>query len=294
MYPLPRRSIGITLLSILFLWIGGFGTLVFPFIIFAGSSGQLASLLETELHRSHTLSITIASLCFIILGCGYVLYLCLGIGLWRLRRWALKGTIIVQWIGIGGGAIVALITLHYEPLLALSGVACNAGIFGGFLWYLTRPAVRWPFEAVYATAHGLVVPPAPPPSKTATWLKVSIGAAIAVALVTVFVIALRISVEKSFRSSVLYKQALLDAQQSPCVVATLGVPIIAKGPVEGSMSANSDRGEADLDISVQGPKAEGTLHAVATKSAGHWAFTDLTLMHSDGQIQLLPHASACQ
>ena len=49
-----------------------------------------------------------------------------------------------------------------------------------------------------------------------------------------------------------------------------------------------------MEIPIRGPKSEGSLHAVATKTDGTWSFTDLTVEYSEGQIHLQPVASSCQ
>ena len=294
MYPQPKRPLGITLLSILFLWIGGFGTLFFPFFILAGTSGMLANLLETELHRSLALSIALASTLSIIWFGAYVLYLCIGIGLWRLRRWALKAIIYVQWLGIGMGVIACIGVARFQPLLAVGvGVWC-IGIFACFLWYLMRPSTRWPFEATYALANKLPAPPAPPASKVALWLRITIGIGAAATVFAVFFIAVMSAVEKSFRASVPYNMALTQAQTAPCVVAKLGSPVMQKGSISGNLSSGSHSGEADFDIPIEGSKAKGTLHAEAAKDGGTWKLTDLTLYYADGQLHLLPTPSSCE
>jgi len=294
MFPKPSRPIGITLLSILFVWNGGGGTLFFPIFILAGASGLVAKLIETELHRSHWLSVAISSLLFIILFAGNVLYLCIGIGLWKLRRWALKAIIAVHWFVIGAAVLASLIILRYDAILALGSAVWCGGIMGCFLWYLTRPGVRWPFEATYAAAHGLAIPAPPPPSNTATWVKVSVGVGIVVTIILVFILSLWSFIEKELRSSDVYQQAMQQAQHSPCVAVTLGTPIVSKGSVSGSMSTQGDSGEAELEIPIRGPKAEGSLRAEATKTDGKWNFTDLTVDYAEGQIHLQPVPSSCQ
>jgi len=208
MYPKPPRPIGITVLSIFFVWIGGVGTLVFPVFIFAGTSRMIAQLCETQLHWSHALSVIAARLLCTFWFGAYVLYLFIGIGLWKLRRSALKAIIFVQWFGIGMGIITSLVVLRYQPSLALGLGVWFTGILGCFLWYLTRPAVRWPFEVIYAIEHSLTIPPPPPSSTMALWKKGSIGVGLVAIILTTFVTTLLATVEKSFRSSDIYKLSI--------------------------------------------------------------------------------------
>jgi len=281
-------------MSIMFVWNGAIGSLILPIFVLVGVSGMVARLIETELHRSHWFSITVASVLFIVWYVGYVLYLCIGIGLWKLRRWALKAIIIVHWFIVAIAVIAALVILHYDGWMSLAvGVWCTV-IPGCFLWYLTCPAVRWPFEATYAASHGIAIPLQPAPSKTATWIKVCVGLVVVVVTMVVFGVSLWFSIEKMMRSSDVYQQAMQQAEHSPCVVAKLGTPIISKGSISGNISTQGDHGDAEMEIPIRGPKSEGSLHAVATKTDGTWSFTDLTVEYSEGQIHLQPVASSCQ
>ena len=133
MHPKPARPTGITLLSVLFMWIGGFGTLVFPIFLFVGTGNLLAELFETQLHWSHALSLALATLVCTVWYSAYVLYLCIGIGLWKLKRMALRAIMAVQWFGIGMGVVASLVVAHYEPLLAFGVCVWCSGICGAFL-----------------------------------------------------------------------------------------------------------------------------------------------------------------
>lgn len=96
MYPAPnmtseaKRPVGITLLAIAFLWIGRFGALAFPIIIFSAGPImwiQLTGLLD----QSHSLRL-VAHFgeypLFVTWFLAYVAYAFIGFGLWRLRNWA--------------------------------------------------------------------------------------------------------------------------------------------------------------------------------------------------------------
>lgn len=49
--------------------------------------------------------------------------------------------------------------------------------------------------------------------------------------------------------------------------------------VSGSVNVRGeDRGNADLSIPIKGPKGEGTVHVVATKSEGKWRFEELDVV----------------
>jgi hypothetical protein len=293
MHPHPSRPIGITLLSLLFLWIGCIGTLFFPIMILAGGTGQLSNLLESGMIHSHVLSVTLTCVFAILwFGC-YVLYAWIGFGLWKLRLAALKGTIVVHWFGIAMGLAASIVLLRYAPVLALGIGVWTVGIFGGILWYLMRPRVRWPFEVTFAASRGLPIPPLPSTSGLASWKTIAIGVSVATIIVATFTISLLYTVQKVLRSSAAYEIALKQAQSSPCAAAKLGTPFIAKGLISGTLEGGSN-GSADLEIPVRGPNAEGSLHVVAVEREGTWSITDLTLEHSEGQIHVFPVPSSCQ
>lgn len=88
----------------------------------------------------------------------------------------------------------------------------------------------------------------------------------------------------------MYQQALAITQENPKAQAALGTPIEAGLLPGGSINVEDSSGQADFTIPVSGPKAAGTVYAVAAKSAGEWRFTtlELVLKDSDVRINLLP------
>lgn len=83
--------------------------------------------------------------------------------------------------------------------------------------------------------------------------------------------------------------ALAKARVHPEVVAALGTPIEEGYFVSGSEGNTGERGSANLQIPVSGPKGSGTLYVVATMSDGEWHFSKLHLVVSGSgeQIDLL-------
>jgi hypothetical protein len=73
------------------------------------------------------------------------------------------------------------------------------------------------------------------------------------------------------------KMATTQAQSDSRVVQRLGQPVKRGLIVMGNIQTNPSSGRADLSIPLSGPKAEGTLYAVAVKSAGVWKFETLQL-----------------
>lgn len=71
--------------------------------------------------------------------------------------------------------------------------------------------------------------------------------------------------------------AVREAQSNAAVIERLGQPIKRGLIVTGSVENLETSGHADIVIPISGPKAKGTLYAVATKSAGLWKFETLQL-----------------
>ncbi len=89
----------------------------------------------------------------------------------------------------------------------------------------------------------------------------------------------------SMKSSDAYKQAVARARANPTVVASLGTPIAEGYFVSGNISVQNDRGNADLQIPISGPKGKAVIYAVAVKSAGQWEFSRLSVA-IEGQPEL--------
>lgn len=77
------------------------------------------------------------------------------------------------------------------------------------------------------------------------------------------------------RSSDVYKEALARAQRNPAVVEALGAPIKPGLGFSGSIQVSGRSGKADIAIPISGPKGNGTIYAVATKTAGYWQYKTL-------------------
>jgi hypothetical protein len=74
-----------------------------------------------------------------------------------------------------------------------------------------------------------------------------------------------------------YKMAVARAKADPRVIAALGTPIDEGWYLAGTTNVNGGSGDADLSIPISGPKGKGTIYAVATKSAGEWAYSKLVV-----------------
>lgn len=99
----------------------------------------------------------------------------------------------------------------------------------------------------------------------------------AVVLFAAFVALILTLVFGMIKSSGAYKDALAQARAHPAVVEALGTPIEAGFFVMGNINVSGPSGHADLAIPISGPKGKGTIYAVATKHAGQWTFSQLTV-----------------
>ena len=81
----------------------------------------------------------------------------------------------------------------------------------------------------------------------------------------------------AMKSSDVYKDALAQAKTEPAVIEALGSPIKDGMFVSGSTNVNGASGEANLAITIYGPKGEGTLYVVAEKSVGAWNYSNLVV-----------------
>ena len=79
----------------------------------------------------------------------------------------------------------------------------------------------------------------------------------------------------SMKQADVYKEALARAKAHPSVIEILGSPIKEGFLVSGNTNVNGAAGEANLSISISGPKGKGTIYAAANKSLGRWNYSGL-------------------
>ena len=99
----------------------------------------------------------------------------------------------------------------------------------------------------------------------------------ALALAAVFIVLIVTLVFGMIKSSGVYKDALAMAKTHPAVVEALGTPIEEGFFVMGNINVSGPTGHADLAIPISGPKGKGTIYAKASKHAGQWTFSNLTV-----------------
>lgn len=123
-----------------------------------------------------------------------------------------------------------------------------------------------------------MTPPAgPPPAKGGgCWKWGAIGCGLAALLAAIFAIAVVTIVFGAIKSTDAYKEARSRAANDPRVIAAIGSPIEAGFFVSGNVNVQSNRGDADISFSVSGPKGKAAVHAVATRDATGWHYSELT------------------
>ena len=119
-------------------------------------------------------------------------------------------------------------------------------------------------------------------SRNWKWL-VPTGCLSLIAFAVLFVVCIVYFVFSILKSSDAYKVAVSRAKTNQRVVTALGTPIQEGMFVSGKTNVNGPSGEANLGIPISGPKGKATIYAVATKSAGDWTFSKLTVKVGGGE-----------
>lgn len=123
----------------------------------------------------------------------------------------------------------------------------------------------------------------PPPSRPPGWWQrnwkwfVPTGCVGLLVLFVGVIALIGLGVMSAMKSSDAYKMAVARAKADSRVVAALGKPVREGLFTSGNTNVNGGSGQADLSIPLSGPKDKGTLSAVATKEAGEWTYSTLTV-----------------
>jgi hypothetical protein len=112
---------------------------------------------------------------------------------------------------------------------------------------------------------------------------------LAIVVFGVGIVGLITGVSKILKTSEPYQTALARARANDKVVAALGTPI-EDGFPQGSVNTNNDGGDADLHVSLTGPKGKGTLYVVGTRAGGTWTYSKMSvkIAGTDEEIDLSP------
>ena len=284
-----KRPLGVTLIALIYLWIGCGGALFFPVIAFTGGTSGLWQIVAgNTIHSEAGLRIS-GYLFAMIWYSAYVAYAIAGFGLWKLRNWAREFVIGINLFFGSVGIIVALCFSRPLPLAIPTLIAALVPL-AWTVWYLRRPRVRFAFGDLQLSEG--TDPESLPGGLTRTgiaWLVGGVVSAFALFFICVFAL-----VESMIHLSGGYKLALANANKSPCAVKALGSPITAGWLISGSTNETGSDGTANLTIPVKGPKGKGSLEVESKKADGTWEIESLQLSTDSDQIQLVPANSPCQ
>ena len=92
------------------------------------------------------------------------------------------------------------------------------------------------------------------------------------------------------RHTDVFREAIARAEANPQVRAELGEPVREGWWVSGHIRTSGSSGNAALAIPLKGSRRDGTVHAVAHKSAGRWTYDTLEVAVEgrEGRISLVP------
>lgn len=292
MIPKQKRPVGITLLACVFLWIGCLGTIFFPILaIFGGIKTLWPLIAGGAIHSEFWLGITsylFAAIWYLF----YVAYAVIGFGLWKLKSWAHKAVLALSVFFIATSLLI--LPFFVKPLdFALAMAVGMVPPFAWTVFYLMRPRVCFAFGAWPSTRDWNPQASYPP-----SLSKVGKAWVIAGILTTLglFIGGLMFTVERTFQSSEIYQTSLKEAQNSPCVTASLGSPLTPGWGTSGRIEESREKGSANLSIPVHGSKGKGSLDLTAKKQGGVWKIDSLVLVHGAVQIQIEPSdaSTGCQ
>jgi hypothetical protein len=283
------RPIGVTILALIYLWIGCGGTLFFPIIaLFGGMTLVWRQIAANVIHSGEALRVTsylFSSILFLF----YVAYATMGFGLWKLRNWA---RLTVLWINVFWVVVCCLCLPTFVKLsfFAIPLLIATLPPFGWIIWYLMRPRVRFAFGVLPSELEGKMnAQPRGLSRMGVAWIVLGAFSTFALFIISVFAL-----VEGMMRATGAYSMAMTQAEDSPCVVQALGSPLTVEWMISGNTNENGDDGSANLSIPVHGPKGKGTLDLDARKLNGAWKIRSLVLNHDSDEIQIVPANAPCK
>jgi hypothetical protein len=172
----------------------------------------------------------------------------------EVDRWN-WGAMFLNWIwGIGNNTFIAL--LMFVPLVNIVMPFVLGAKGSAWAWRNKRWASVEQFKRVQRL--------------WAIW-----GLVAFVALVG-FVATVMFTVSTVMKQSEIYQMAVAQVQSSAQAVEALGTPITAGSP-SGKIETSGPNGKAELEFSVQGPKAKGMVYLRGIKDFGAWKLERIEL-----------------
>ena len=112
----------------------------------------------------------------------------------------------------------------------------------------------------------------PQKKKSSVWKWLSIGCLTALILGIGGCVAIICGVMGIMKSSEPFKDGMRYAKASPAVVASIGEPIEDGWFMQGNIQVQNDSGTANITIPISGPKGNGSVAVVGTKTGGKWSY----------------------
>jgi hypothetical protein len=283
-----KRPIGVTLLALVFLWIGCLGSLFFPLFLFSGLTRMMWNQTTAGVNQSQPwlrFIVQHGAYPFSLLWwLFYMAYACIGFGLWKLRNWARQAVLGLTIFSV----TVSLLLVPFLVRPAALAFATITGLvppFAWLVWYLNRPRVRFAFGALGPMESDSSISELP--RAMSTWGKIFTAAAV-MSTFAMFVCSVLFAVQSMFRQSQVYRITLGEAERSPCVAARVGNPFQPGWMVSGNMQESNTEGSAHLEIPVVGAKGKASLVVSAQKKDGVWKVDELVLVQKGKEIRLIP------
>jgi len=127
------------------------------------------------------------------------------------------------------------------------------------------------------------IPGAPAPQKSSgCWKWGCIGCGAVILVCAAIAAGIAVFVVGTIKSSDIYRGAMVRATSDPRVTEALGSPVEAGWWLKGSVNIKDQGGDADFTFPIHGPKGKADVHAVATREAGKWIYTELTVTPENG------------
>lgn len=126
-------------------------------------------------------------------------------------------------------------------------------------------------------------------SRNWKWL-VPVGCLVPLMCCGVFGLGTYVAVSQVIQNSGAYKGAIAQVNANAEVAATLGTPVTPGFGLSGSVKENNESGSADFSVPITGSKGEGSMHVVAQRRNGQWAYSTITVTAGGKTIDVLESA----
>ncbi len=166
------------------------------------------------------------------------------------------GAFLLNWIwGLGNGTYIALLSLLPIANFIMPFVL----LFKGDKW-------AWQNSTWRSVEHFRSV--------QRNW---AIAGAVVYGVGVLFVVAPIVAAVVIFSSLGPFETVKEEARTNPQIAEIVGTPVEVGWFTAGSVSQQNETGDADVNVSVSGPLASGTLRMVSTRQNGVWVVRKLVL-----------------